>query len=135
MPSAIFSPRSRTVIRSETRMTTLMSCSMSRTDTSFSSRTRWTKLVEPRRLLGVHPGRRLVQQQHLRLQRERPGDLEPALVAVGQVAGVARRRAADADEVEQLAGESRASRSSRRCHGSRKNVPMMPALMCGAWRP
>ena len=42
-PSAIISPRSSTVIRSLTRMTTLMSCSISRIDTSFSSRTRWTK--------------------------------------------------------------------------------------------
>ena len=39
-------------------------------------------------LLRVHAGRRLVEQQQLRLGRERPRHLEPALVAVAQVARV-----------------------------------------------
>ena len=43
----------------------------------------------------------------LRPQRQRPGHLEAALVAVGEVAGVLVGRLADADEVEQFAGESR----------------------------
>ena len=35
---------------------------------------------------GVHAGRRLVEQEQARLVGERAGDLEPALVAVRQVA-------------------------------------------------
>ncbi len=35
----------------------------------------------------VHPGRRLVEDQQPRAQRQRPRDLEPALVAVGQLTG------------------------------------------------
>ena len=54
-PSAIFSPRSSTVMRSETRMTTLMSCSMSSTDTFFSSRTRCTKSVNTADSRGFMP--------------------------------------------------------------------------------
>src|SRR3954454_23637205 len=40
---------------------------------------------ELRRLLRVHARRRLVEQQHLRVGRERPRYLEPALIAVGEV--------------------------------------------------
>ena len=39
------------------------------------------------RLARVHPGGRLVEQQQLRLGGEGPGDLEPPLVAVGEVLG------------------------------------------------
>ena len=42
------------------------------------------------RLLGVHARGGLVEQQELRVGGERPRDLEPALVAVGQVAWRAR---------------------------------------------
>ena len=59
---------------------------------------------ERRRLLRVHAGRRLVEQQQLRLQGQRPGDLEPALVAVRKVLGELVVGAADADELEQLLG-------------------------------
>ena len=38
------------------------------------------------RLLGVHAGGRLVEQQELRTRGQRSRDLQPALVAVGQVA-------------------------------------------------
>ena len=72
---------------------------------SSSSRALRTKSMNAARLLRVHPGRRLVEQQQLRLGGERAGDLEPALVAVGEVVGVlaleARRHAAVG---EQLAG-------------------------------
>src|SRR5439155_6636130 len=40
------------------------------------------------RLMRIHPGRRLVQQEEFRLSRERPGDLESALVPVREVASV-----------------------------------------------
>ena len=57
---------------------------------------------ELRRLLRVHPRRRLVEEQELRLGGERAGDLEPALVTVGQRAGavvVAPRQAAVAEQL------------------------------------
>ena len=101
-PSAIFSPRSSTVMRSETRMTTLMSCSMSRIETLLLVPHPVHELGEHGRLARVHAGGRLVEQQHRRPQGQRPGDLQPALVAVGEVAGVLPGRLADADEVEQL---------------------------------
>ena len=44
------------------------------------------------RLLRVHAGGRLVEQEQLRLRRERARELEPALVAVGEVLARARRR-------------------------------------------
>ena len=43
------------------------------------------ELRELRRLLRVHAGGRLVEQQQLGLGRQRPRDLHPALVAVGEV--------------------------------------------------
>ena len=36
-------------------------------------------------LLRVHAGRRLVEQQQLRVRGQRPGDLHPPLIAVGEV--------------------------------------------------
>ena len=42
---------------------------------------------EVRGLLRVHPGGRLVEQQQLGLGRQRPRDLDAALVAVGEVRG------------------------------------------------
>ena len=52
--------------------------------------------------LRVHPGGRLVEQEQGRVRRERPGDLEPALVAVGQVLGQLVVLALESDELEQL---------------------------------
>ena len=43
------------------------------------------ELRERHRLLGVHACGRLVEEQQLRLGRERASDLEPPLVAVGEV--------------------------------------------------
>ena len=43
------------------------------------------ELGEPLGLLRVHAGGRLVEQQQLRVRRERAGDLHAALVAVGEV--------------------------------------------------
>ena len=50
------------------------------------------ELGERRGLLRVHARGGLVEQEQLRLGRERAGDLEPALVAVGQVPRELRRR-------------------------------------------
>ena len=81
-------------------------------------------------LLGrVEAGGRLVEQQQLRLGRHRPGDLEPALVAVGQVAGgvvgaVARCRRTRAARIARsrpvalLAARCRGSRGARRARSS-----------------
>ena len=58
---------------------------------------------EVRRLLRVHPGSRLVEQQQLRLRRERASNLESALVAVGEIAGDLVVLVAQAAELQQLA--------------------------------
>ena len=54
-------------------------------------------------LARVHPGRRFVEQQQLRLARERARDLEPALHPVGQVARVLLGDALEPDEAQQFA--------------------------------
>src|ERR1700747_600791 len=53
--------------------------------------------------LWVHPGGRLVQEQQLRLGRERAGDLEPTLVAVGEGLCELVVRSSQPREAEQLA--------------------------------
>ena len=84
-PSAIFSPWSSTVMCSETPMTTFMSCSIS----TIVIAALVAQLAHERGqlvgLLRVHAGRRLVEQQELRVRRQRAGDLDPPLVAVGEV--------------------------------------------------
>ena len=47
-------------------------------------------------------GGRLVEEQQARVAGERAGDLQPPLVAIGQIAGVAVRMLLDADEPQQL---------------------------------
>ena len=90
-------------MRSQMPMTRLMSCSMSSTvKPGVADPADERHQLE---LLGrVEARGGLVEQQQLRLGRQRPGDLEPALVAVGQVAWRPRSAAArDAHELEQLA--------------------------------
>src|SRR5574338_372298 len=58
---------------------------------------------EPHQLVGlllVHPPGRLVEDEELRVGRQRPGDLQPALVAVRQVPGLLHGPARQADELE-----------------------------------
>ena len=75
------------------------------------------------RLARVHPGGRLVEQQELRVGGQRAGDLEPALVAVGEVLGQFVVLAGEPDEREQLAAFA-ASRSSRGAPSrARERVP------------
>jgi hypothetical protein len=62
------------------------------------------ELHEAGRLALGHPGGGLVEQQERRLRGQGPSDLEPALVAVGQVAGGLVGAGAQADAVEQLRG-------------------------------
>ena len=73
----------------------------------------------------VHAGRRLVQEQQLRLGGQRAGDLQAALVAVGQaarlvlgVAGRCRRSRAARCARSAMAASSRAC--SRQCAASRR---------------
>ena len=98
---------------------------------SRSSRTLRTNCDERQRLLRVHAGGRLVEQQQLRLGRERARDLEPPLVAVGEVARVLVLGAlGQAAVVEQLAAPcSRASASSRRCSRERTMLRKTPLCM------
>jgi hypothetical protein len=55
-------------------------------------------------LLRVHAGRRLVEEQELRLRRQRPRHLQPALVAVGEVARELVVAPPQAGEAKQVAG-------------------------------
>ena len=109
--------------------TTFMSCSISSTVRPRSSRILRTNAVNAARLLRVHAGGRLVEQQQLRLGRERPGDLEPALVAVGEVARVvllgalrqaARSASSSARLLARLAPPRGAAAACARCCGRRR---------------
>ena len=54
--------------------------------------------------LGVQRGQRLVEQQHPRLDRQRPGQRDPLLLAAGELVRVLRAVLGQADQVEQFAG-------------------------------
>ena len=54
--------------------------------------------------LGVEGRQRLVEQQHRRLDGERPGQRDPLLLAAGELVGVAVLVLAEADEVEHVPG-------------------------------
>ena len=56
------------------------------------------------RLGGVHAGRRFVQQQQFHVGGQRPGDLQPALFAVGQVVGFEIFLALQVDHLQQALG-------------------------------
>ena len=135
LPSAIFSPWSSTVTRSETPITTFMSCSISRI-VSFSSSRSWRmNSVSRCGLLRVHAGGRLVEQQQLRVGRQRPRDLHPPLVAVGQLRGELVEDGLGAGRRRRAArGPARASaRSSRRTRGGRRIDPNSPARIRAWW--
>ena len=108
VPSAIFSPWSSTVTWSDTPMTTFMSCSMSRIGQPALGAQRLHQAAQLIGLLRVHAGRRLVEQEQLRVGGQRAGDLQPPLVAVGQVHRQLAR-ALEADEAESSIAFSRAS--------------------------
>ena len=133
VPSAIFSPYSSTVQRSETPITTFMSCSIRSTVRPLSSRTRRTNAVKSRRLLRVHPGGGLVEQQQLRVGGERPRDLEPALVAVGERPALVLVRAAAGRcrRAARAPARGRAA-SSRRTLGVRRIEPRDAAVRGGS---
>ena len=104
VPSAIFSPWSRTVTRSLMPMTTFMSCSISRIVRPSSVAQRAHEVRSARRVSsGFMPAVGSSSRSSLAVGGQRAGDLEPALVAVGQVAGQSLARLAEADQVQQLA--------------------------------
>ena len=67
--------------------------------------------------LGVEGRQRLVEEQHRRLDRERPGQRDALLLAAGELVGVAVGVLAEPDEVEHVAG-ALAPRASRRCRAA-----------------
>ena len=85
-PSAIFSPWSSTVTRSETSITTRMLCSISRIARSRSPTSRRSRTIRCARLALGHAGGRLVEQQQRGLGGQGAGQLQPALIAVRQIA-------------------------------------------------
>ena len=62
------------------------------------------ELPQAPRLARVHPRRGLVEDQHARLGSERPRDLEPPLVPVGELAGERAGATAQADALQQTHG-------------------------------
>jgi hypothetical protein len=56
-------------------------------------------------LLEVHPGHRLIEQQELRLHRQRPAELDPLLHAVGQAAHGRVADRLDLEEIDDLLDE------------------------------
>ena len=60
--------------------------------------------------LGVERRQRLVEQQHVRPDRERPGQRDTLLLAAGELVRVAVGLRGEPDEVEHLAAPARRSR-------------------------
>ena len=61
--------------------------------------------VDQRGLLaGIESGRRFVKAEQLGLGGQRAGNLEPTLIAIGQVLGLLLAAVGDADELQQCDG-------------------------------
>ena len=105
VPSAIFSPKFRTTMRSEMFMTAGISCSTSRTVTP-RLRDAAHHLHRPHGFVVVHAGEGLVEQQHGRVGGEADGNAERAQMAVRQRAGDLVPLRAEAEEVDDLVGGS-----------------------------
>ena len=77
------------------------------------------KAAQPLAQLGAHPrverAERLVEQQHLRLDRERPGERHPLALAAGELRRVAVDQALELDQGEQLVDALARSPSSAAC--------------------
>src|SRR5437879_1895104 len=67
-------------------------------------RSGWSRPEMVRRVvfLRVEAGSRLVEKQQLGIGGERASNFQPALLAVGQIAGIVLRLALEADQLEQL---------------------------------
>ena len=90
-------------MRLEIFITSFMSCSTSSTVTPEAA-TFWITASTSASLDRIAAGGRLVEQQHLRLGRERTGDLEPLQRAIRHFPGRPVRERAEADEREKLFG-------------------------------
>ena len=115
--AAMVSPWSSTVMCSQMPITSFMSCSMSRMPSENCVAQLADQHHQVRLLPGVHPRRGLVEQQHLGPRAQRAGDLQPALLAVGQVARLLVAAVRQAHHLEQLLGAL--GESSLLAHGSR----------------
>ncbi|CAM5688113.1 hypothetical protein SGLAM104S_03389 [Streptomyces glaucescens] len=80
-----------------------MSCSMTRTAMPLSRIAEDQFLGGPG-LLRVHAGGRLVEEEQARLARQRPGDLQLALLTVGQVAGEVVGLGGETGELQEFHG-------------------------------
>jgi hypothetical protein len=79
-------------------MMSFMSCSINSTLTFRSSR----EVGQLQLLRRVRAGGRFVEENHLRLGRQRPTDLQTATCAVGELRGNEVRLGAQSDEVEEV---------------------------------
>ena len=61
-------------------------------------------VADPAAQLGVEVRERLVEEQHLRLEHQRPGDGDALLLAAGELGGEARLEAGEPDEREAVGG-------------------------------
>ena len=111
-------------------MTTCMSCSISSTVRPRSSRSRCTNAVKSARLLRVHAGRRLVEQQRASAPSRAPA--RPRGGAGRRTTGCARTPRRPAPAGRRSAGSRararRRVRSSRRRPGVRRTLRTMPPL-------
>ena len=122
-PSAMCCPKLRTVIVSLTDITRFMSCSIS-SSVVPCSRMRAQQRDQRVGFGRVHPGGRLVEQQQARFTRQRAGDLDPALVAVGQAARRCPAAASSPTKRSSACARSRVSRSSRAVAPPGSSAPM-----------
>ena len=109
VPSAIFSPWSSTMTWSASIATTSSLCSISTIVRPWPVEA--LDLVGQLQCLGrVHAGRRLVEQQQLRLRGERPRDLGAPPVGVGEAGGevVGARQQPVAEQRQDLDAHARA---------------------------
>ena len=122
VPLASTRPRSSTWIWLHTSITSWMSCSTSTTATPVGRHLPHHR-AERGRLALVLPAGRLVEQQHLRVGRQRPGQLDHPRLAGGQPVGTLAAELGDAEPLEELVrdlvGIGRAGRRRRPAARSR----------------
>ena len=79
--------------------------------------------------LGVERAERLVEQQHLRLDRQRAGQRHPLALAAGELRRVAVRELLEVHELEQLVTRFLISAFGR-LRILRPNATLRPTVMC-----
>ena len=122
VPSTNSAPLTSTEMRLANWNTRSMSCSISSTVTSCGQRR--DDVEDDVALLLRHAGGRLVEQQHARRAGDRDGDLQQALLAVGQDGGALVH---DVGEAEVLRGCSTTS-SIEPAAGCRRGAATRPAV-------